>query len=524
MNLLFTSPQPYTLILSNLFRENGWNPVYFFVKEEFEDEIQKQYPNVITHNYIDAVKGIPPEEFKNLTLEEIDPDILNILSSKEHTVLSMMDRNDSNSNTFSYKDRLNFYYYLVQYWQTILKKLDLSIVIFEEEPHQANDYVLYLVCGILKIKTLMSVRTISNLGILPMEKFEIGCEPFLDAYKESLSNNHNIQNLEFSSNLENYYAKLSGNYESILSEHLWDQVDQIKDQKSKPFFRFSGFFKIFWAKALDFHNHYKRILFVLNQNYISDQKEKRKPLNESNLGYLKAVIYKVRTIYKKSVNKRYYESIAIKEIDFSTPYIFCGLQYQPEKSTCPLGGRFNDQILMIELLAKNLPNGWNLYVKEHPSQFVNEYSRYGELFRSKKYYDTIKNIPNVYLVSLKSDVFNLIDQSKAVASVTGTICWEAAFRGKASLNFGYSWLKGCEGIFEIFNKEDLLKAVSLIKNDYFIDTNKVKLFGKIIDELDFKAAVGGPSQLDYKNILPEQNAKILFNSYMWLIGKKNLNR
>ena len=235
------------------------------------------------------------------------------------------------------------------------------------------------------------------------------------------------------------------------------------------------------------------------------------------MGYLQALIYKRKTIKVKSNNRDYYISVSIDEIDTSKPYIFCGLQYQPEKSTCPLGGRFVNQILMIELIAKNLPAGWNLYVKEHPSQFVFDYTRYGDLFRNQEYYERIMKMPNTYLLSLKTDVFNVIDGSEGVASVTGTICWEAAMRGKLSLNFGHSWLKGCEGIFEIFTKKDLVNALRLIKNKHKVNVSKVQVFGKVIDSLGFKAAVGGQSQLEHRQISVGENAQIHFNAYNWLL-------
>lgn len=518
MNVLFTSSQSYTIKLASLFSEKGWKPVYFFTSPPLENMVREHFPEAVTHNYIHAVKGIPAPHFKDLVLEELDPEVLDFLSSRESIVLSMMDRNDSNSDSFLYRDRLEFYYYLIQYWQTVLKKMKISVVLFEEEPHQTNDYVLYLVCGILGVKTLMTVRTISSLGLLPMEKFEVGCLPFLDLYQKAVADFEANASLELPEYLDLYYRKLTGSYESILSEHLWDQVDKVKDLKNKPNpSLLSVLLKIFLSKIWDFPNHYKRLSFILNGEYVSDQKEKGKSIYNSRLSYVQALIYKNKTIKVKSKNRDYYNSVSIDNVDSSKPYIFCGLQYQPEKSTCPLGGRFVNQMLMVELIAKNLPAGWNLYVKEHPSQFVFDYTRYGDLFRYPEYYDRIMKMPNTYLLSLKTDVFKVIDGSGGVASVTGTICWEAAMRGKISLNFGYSWLKGCEGIFEIFTKSDLVAGLSMMLNKQKVDVKKVQVFGKLINSLDFKAAVGGQNQLEYRQISVEENAQIHFNAYNWLL-------
>lgn len=517
MNVLFASTQLYSIKLALLFQEQGWNPVYFFTNSENEKTILDLFPEAITHNYIDAVKGVPPAQLVDLSLLAVDPAMLHSLSDKEYIALSMMDRNDSNSNSFTYRERKEFYYQRIQYWQTILNKFNISTVIFEEEPHQANDYILYLVCGHLSIKTLMTVRTISDLGILPMEKFEIGSRPFLELYSEEVKKMQPGSKLKLPDKLEAYYTKLEGNYENVLAEHLWDQIDKVKKLKQK---RTENFVlsqaSVFFTKMLDLGNHFKRLSFIFNKEFSSDQKERRRTIYDSKLSYLGALNYKKKTIKTKSLNRKYYNSIATTQIDFEKPYIFCGLQYQPEKSTCPLGGRFVDQYLMIELLSKNLPAGWNLYVKEHPSQFVFEYTRYGDFFRGKRYYDQIAMLPNTYLVPLSTDIFKAIDSAEAVASVTGTLCWEAVMRGKFGLNFGYSWMKGCEGIIEVFSQDELLDALMYIRQNK-IDTNKVKLFGRTIQSLGFNAAVGGQGQLDHKEINVDLNAQIHFRAYKWLL-------
>lgn len=521
MNVLFASTQLYSIKLASLFLEQGWKPVYFFTNPVNEKTVLDLFPNAIVHNYFDAVKGVPPIQFKDLNLLPVDPVMLQSLSDKEYIAISMMDRNDSNSDSFTYRERKEFYYQRISYWQTVLNKLNISVVIFEEEPHQANDYILYLVCGYLNIKTLMTVRTISDLGILPMEKFEVGSRPFLDLYNEEVKKMMPGSKLDLPDILKAYYTKLEGNYENVLVEHLWDQIEKVKKLKQK---RTENYVlsqaKIIFTKMLDFGNHFKRFSYILNKEFSSDQKEKRKTIYDSKLNYLGALNYKKKTIRIKSLNRKYYNSIATTQIEFDKPYIFCGLQYQPEKSTCPLGGRFVDQYLMIELLAKNLPEGWNLYVKEHPSQFVFEYTRYGDFFRGKRYYDQIAMLPNTYLLPLSTDIFRAIDSAEAVASVTGTMCWEAVMRGKFSLNFGYSWMKGCEGIIEVFSQKDLVEALEYIKQTK-VDTMKVKLFGKTIHSLGFNAAVGGQGQLDHKEINVDQNAQIHFRAYKWLLEHTN---
>jgi hypothetical protein len=270
-----------------------------------------------------------------------------------------------------------------------------------------------------------------------------------------------------------------------------------------------------FKSILNLENNLKRLKILKSGHFESDQKEFSKNIQNSKLSYSKFLIYKINTIRKKLENKRSYNKLAQTHIDTNKPYIFCALQYQPEKSTCPLGGRFVNQILMIELLSKNLPHGWNLFVKEHPSQFVLDYTRYGELYRNKEFYRKITKFPNTYLIPMNTDVFNMIDRSSAVASVTGTICWEAAIRGKYALNFGHSWLKGCEGVLEIFNNQDLENALKILQFGEQVNSNKVKLFGSLIYDLGFSAAVGGDGQLKHLGISYKENAEIHYRALKW---------
>jgi hypothetical protein len=70
----------------------------------------------------------------------------------------------------------------------------------------------------------------------------------------------------------------------------------------------------------------------------------------------------------KKLNERYKQMVS--NVEFDKPYLFVALMYQPERTSCPEGDIFADQYLMIEWLSSCLPEGWLIYVKEHPSQFL----------------------------------------------------------------------------------------------------------------------------------------------------------
>ena len=112
---------------------------------------------------------------------------------------------------------------------------------------------------------------------------------------------------------------------------------------------------------------------------------------------------------------------------------------QPERTTNPNGGVFDDQDVMVGMVAAALPAGWCVYVKEHPSQFA--YGTWIERGRWLNFYDAIVAHPGVSLVPLGTPSFDLIDRARSVATIAGTSSWEALARGVPTLLFGEAGTK-----------------------------------------------------------------------------------
>mgnify|MGYP001246167644 CR=1 FL=1 len=521
-NAIFLSPQMYFIYLAEIINKKlNINPKYFHSNHESYDFIERKFPDAINHNYYDSIKGIPPKGHDSFNKFDIDIDLINELSESEYISLSMMDRNDSYTDSFKYRERLEFYYKQVSYWAMIIRKFKIKYVFFEEEPHQATDYILYKVCEKLKIETVMFVRTISNFGILPMKKFEEGCVKLKKIYQENLIK---YKNKEVESNpiLEKYFKHFKSNYQNILKEHLWDQLESYEKLINRKNSKLSNY-RFFIDNALRFFDSlfFKRIKLFNAKYFLSDQKEKNKPLSESNMNYSSYLFYKIKTTLKKISNRNFYNKISNYNLDLNQKFVLCALQYQPEKSTCPLGARCGDQFLMIKKLRNSLPDNIKIFVKEHPSQFIFDYTRYGEIHRDKEFYMKIINLDNIEIVPINFDIFSLIDKSLAVASVTGTICWEGVNRGKPAMCFGDSWMKNCEGIFTIKNQIDLQNIIKkIIDNEIDVSLKKVYIFALSIVNLNFRCAIGGINQLKFHRVSAEENAEIHFRAVSWLIEKK----
>jgi len=108
------------------------------------------------------------------------------------------------------------------------------------------------------------------------------------------------------------------------------------------------------------------------------------------------------------------------------------LHYQPELSTLPRGYGFAQQFQAINLIAHSLPNGTNLYVREHPSTFEN-LCTWKE--RTREFYKSIVNLPNVRILSLNKPSYKIINRCDTIATISGTSAIEALARGKKAIIF-----------------------------------------------------------------------------------------
>lgn len=110
------------------------------------------------------------------------------------------------------------------------------------------------------------------------------------------------------------------------------------------------------------------------------------------------------------------------------PYVFFPLHYEPELSLLVLAPQFTDQIQLIGQIARALPVGMPLYVKEHPAMAQ---------FRPRAFYKKIKKIPNVKLISPTISGFSVTPKAKLITTITGTVGWEACLFGIPVISFGH---------------------------------------------------------------------------------------
>lgn len=154
-------------------------------------------------------------------------------------------------------------------------------------------------------------------------------------------------------------------------------------------------------------------------------------------------------------------------------YIYYSIHFEPEAAI--IGKTvLESQLTIIKMLSQALPQGWKLYVKEHPHQFMlnNEIAHYFinnlDFFKNTTFYQEIQKIPNVTLVSLKVSSKDLMLNSQAVATLGGTITLESALHNIPAILFNP--LESVYGILchtlHVQSYSDLLQAIEKLQNGF----------------------------------------------------------
>lgn len=132
-------------------------------------------------------------------------------------------------------------------------------------------------------------------------------------------------------------------------------------------------------------------------------------------------------------------------------YLYYPLHTSPEYSNQFQGTMWMDQIYLIELLAKSIPNDWIVYVKEHPATL-------SARVRPDGYFKKILSFPNVKMAPVDADTHRLIINAQMVAVVTGTSGWEAILRGKPLITFA-------DNFWDVIGLSRKYSSVENISND-----------------------------------------------------------
>ena len=402
-------------------------------------------PSAVFHDHYDAWDAKLAESWR----EPVVPPSEQLISSMYETeslILTMMNKRYDSAPV---DERKHIYYTMLAYWSAVLDRLQPEAIIFNDIPHSLYSNVLWDLARKRGIRSVMFEGTLVAGRVVRYEDIWKGSEELARAVRE------NIQ------------KKLTPHALGTEMRAYWDEVTK------------RGNAPIWYIKQQSSYTRGKGLIQI----------RIRAALRALRSGtFLKLAWGFVRRLFLRDLEDEYREVVKLPNL--SKPFVFFALNFQPERTTSPQGGIYHDQILAAETLAAALPEGWELYVKEHPSQWLLRGKTRYTSARYRGYYRRLAAIPRVRVVPIGMMPRELVDSAKAVATITGSIGIESIIWGKNVLTFGAAWYRDCPGVVCVKSVEDCERAFAEIAKSTKNEDMYALAFLKALEEVGVRTNVG----------------------------------
>lgn len=407
---------------------NDYKPTTCFVIDNSEHGKTRLKENTNYISFKEATFGNYPINWESVI--PLDEQIVNSMVHCEVVVLKMMDRLEPYMGKLDYETRKRIYLKHLRFWNHILSENKITHFFSGNIPHENYDYVIYCLCKLRNIETVFLHQTVPDFIMILKTIIPFYTELNNEFLKlKELYQGKNIDQIDLGKRAERVYNS------QVKSDKLSTPVYM---KKAGLFVRFSKLSKsIIKATSKLFSFSFYKKVFKPELYKIFLYRTFIKPLS-----FIPNYCYHIA--YQRKCSKP----------DFNTKYIYFPLHYQPELTTVPLGGIYANQLLVVQMLNKYLPDNYQIYIKENPKQ-----TRWG---RTLPFYKDIASLSKVRLISKKVDTYKLLRKCVAVATITGTAGWEALFRETPVLIFGDFYYQYADGVFKIKSNNDLKNAINAI--------------------------------------------------------------
>ena len=198
----------------------------------------------------------------------------------------------------------------------------------------------------------------------------------------------------------------------------------------------SGSMTLDWAPSVKQEGKIKRVIYLTTEKYSCVRESRTNPTQRSLLDY-----FRRDSSFRSSL--RYFPTLLInsclrREIRSVKDFVFAPLHVQPEASIDAYAAGVADQINVFKSIAKSLPQGWVLLVKDHPN---------GMGKRMILDYLTLFLDPRIRLISAFADNTKILEDARCVYTATGTIGMEASLKGTAVVMGSRTYFSKLPGVF-----------------------------------------------------------------------------
>ena len=132
------------------------------------------------------------------------------------------------------------------------------------------------------------------------------------------------------------------------------------------------------------------------------------------------------------------------------------MHVQPERSIDVMAADYSDQIAVIKIIRRALPIACILYIKDHPAS---------DGAQPQNFYKEITKIPNTKMVFRNYDSSKLINNSRIIFTISGTVAFESALLGKPSVVFSNTFFSKLSSIYVYSTPMNLTKHIATILKD-----------------------------------------------------------
>ena len=438
----FTDANRIKMVADLAYRHN-WEPAFWFSSDNaVQLQIVKFFPNAQFINKLDAARHRWPGSVPASQWPHRDNEIVQKLAPYDPVLHSVFLRETKSRCGM---EQMAEYHKSITQWSQFFDYAKPDILLYDNIPSQMYEFLPYLLAKIYGIPALFLLRPRQIPGaIMASNDYEVPAPRVVSYYRRLLASGE-YRAAQLNALWDVFYDRMTGDYTRSMPT-TFARKYKVVPGKDKVKVK-----SHYWGQVKDILQRIKA-----GRNYRVQ---------------LRALLYEVRTIPRRLRLRWVYES-SVVEPDFDAPYVFVALHVQPERTSIPQGGVFGHQLLMVEMLSRALPEGWRLYVKEHPVQLYTRAA--GRQFRTPQFYREVQKIPKVELVSASTSSRAMIRHAKAVASATSNACWEAIFQGKPALVCGSVFFSFFEGIFHAQSVEECARAFEEIRDGYQVDQEKVR--------------------------------------------------
>jgi hypothetical protein len=204
------------------------------------------------------------------------------------------------------------------------------------------------------------------------------------------------------------------------------------------------------------------------------------------------------------LRRKYIKNFKNNNID-DISYVYYPLHLEPESTLLSESQSADNQLIIIDWIAKVIPSSWRLIIKEHPG-FSGP--------RSSAFWEIINSYPNVLVVNPYEDSDYLYSNSRITATINGTIGFQASLQHIPVISFQKKYLPLVMDHVYFANSYDSVKD-TIRKIVYEENYNKDKMK---------RQCHAFYSALKSNSIEIESNGKSSGNTFGYRIGDKFIEK